>query len=142
MVYIDFNMVRAGVVDHPAQWPFTGYKEILSDRERYKLIDKKKLQELLHVDNEQMLKESYKKQIETSFNNENLERDSCWTESVAIGGKDFVENIKDELGARAVHRKTIKSRNNYELRETGTSYTLNFIGEINGLREKISSNSD
>ncbi len=28
--YIDLNMVRAGVVDHPAQWPHSGYNEIQS----------------------------------------------------------------------------------------------------------------
>ena len=28
MVYIDTNMVRAGVVSHPSEWPFSGYNEI------------------------------------------------------------------------------------------------------------------
>ena len=28
LVYIDLNMVRAGVVDHPKMWPFCGYNEI------------------------------------------------------------------------------------------------------------------
>jgi putative transposase len=28
MVYIDLNMVRAGVVDHPSEWPDCGYHEI------------------------------------------------------------------------------------------------------------------
>ena len=28
LVYIDLNMVRAGVVNHPSEWPFCGYNEI------------------------------------------------------------------------------------------------------------------
>ena len=28
LVYIDLNMVRAGVVKHPSEWPFGGYNEI------------------------------------------------------------------------------------------------------------------
>lgn len=28
LVYIDLNMVRAGVVVHPSEWNFGGYKDI------------------------------------------------------------------------------------------------------------------
>jgi putative transposase len=28
IVYIDLNMVRAGVVKHPSEWPYSGYNEI------------------------------------------------------------------------------------------------------------------
>jgi len=37
LVYIDLNMVRAGVVKHPAEWPFSGYDEIQNQR-RYSFI--------------------------------------------------------------------------------------------------------
>ena len=30
LVYIDLNMVRAGVVNHPSEWPYGGYHEIQS----------------------------------------------------------------------------------------------------------------
>lgn len=39
MSYIDLNMVRAGIVDHPSKWKFGGYHEIRKPKERYKLID-------------------------------------------------------------------------------------------------------
>ena len=39
LVYIDLNMVRAGVVGHPCDWPHGGYREIQSPPERYSLID-------------------------------------------------------------------------------------------------------
>ena len=33
-VYIDLNMVRAGVVAHPSEWGFCGYHEIQKPKER------------------------------------------------------------------------------------------------------------
>ncbi len=38
LVYIDLNMVRAGVVKHPSEWPFGGYNEI-QEPKRKKCID-------------------------------------------------------------------------------------------------------
>ncbi len=41
MVYIDLNMVRAGVVAHPAQWPWCSYSEWMGQRRRYGVVDRK-----------------------------------------------------------------------------------------------------
>jgi putative transposase len=47
--YIDLNMVRAGVVPHPHDWPWCGYRELVGDRSRYRLLDIDRLLELLGV---------------------------------------------------------------------------------------------
>jgi REP-associated tyrosine transposase len=39
MVYIELNMVRAGVVGHPEQWPWCSYQEWMGQRRRYVLTD-------------------------------------------------------------------------------------------------------
>ncbi len=39
LLYIDLNMVRAGVVSHPEQWPHGGYNEIQRPRRKNILID-------------------------------------------------------------------------------------------------------
>jgi len=57
MVYIDLNMVRAGVVPHPSEWPFCGYHEILNTRQRYT--------PLLHKDAVESTAYPYKKAIST-----------------------------------------------------------------------------
>ena len=41
------NMVRAGVVEHPAEWEFCGYKEIQNPRKRKGIIDFDRLIDLL-----------------------------------------------------------------------------------------------
>ncbi|MCJ7642491.1 MAG: transposase, partial [Desulfobacterales bacterium] len=49
MAYVDLNMVRAGVVSHPSEWPFCGYHEIQSPRQRYSLIDYESLIDLFDI---------------------------------------------------------------------------------------------
>lgn len=47
IVYMDLNMVRAGVVNHPSEWMFGGYNEIQNPRRKCALIAYDKLQTLL-----------------------------------------------------------------------------------------------
>ena len=39
LVYIDLNMVRAGVVNHPGKWKVCGFNEIQNPRLRYRILD-------------------------------------------------------------------------------------------------------
>jgi hypothetical protein len=39
VVYIDLDMVRAGVVKHPREWENSGYREIQKPPSRYGIID-------------------------------------------------------------------------------------------------------
>ena len=49
--YVDLNMVRAGVVEHPSQWRWCGYDELTGKRTRYCLLDFDRLLESLDVAN-------------------------------------------------------------------------------------------
>lgn len=55
LVYVDLNMVRAGVVDHPSEWKWSGYHEIQKPKRRYRLIDHDKLLGLLNADSNETL---------------------------------------------------------------------------------------
>jgi putative transposase len=46
LVYIDMNIVRAGVVKHPAEWAHGDYREIQQPPKRYRIIDTQVLMEL------------------------------------------------------------------------------------------------
>src|SRR3989339_150417 len=63
MTYIDMNMVRAGVVEHPRQWEFGGYNEIQMPRKRKAIIDFDRLMDLLGFDNYDDLKEAHNKWV-------------------------------------------------------------------------------
>lgn len=103
LVYIDLNMVRAGVVQHPSEWAYGGYKEILNPPSRYRLLARDRLKKLLSVD-EEALGVAYLGWIEEAMKTETC-RQPNWSESVAVGGKKFVARIKEELGFKAIGRK-------------------------------------
>ena len=67
MVYIDLNMVRAGVVPHPSEWPFCGYHEILNIRQRYTLIDHESLTDLFNISSIEELRKTYRGWVEESL---------------------------------------------------------------------------
>jgi REP-associated tyrosine transposase len=60
MVYIDTDMVRAGVVSHLSMWRFCGYNEIQEPRRKNVLIDYERLQGLLRVGSYDQLRRSHK----------------------------------------------------------------------------------
>jgi len=122
MVYIDMNMVRAGVVDNPEDWPFCGYNEILHLPKRYGLIDTAKVIALLQMRDFEELQESRKHLIEEALESTNHGRVSKWTESIAVGSKGFIEATKERLGIRAKGRKVFRNNGAYELREPAAPY--------------------
>jgi putative transposase len=59
IAYIDANMVRAGVVDHPSMWPFSGYNEIQKPKRKNILIDYERLQGLFGAESYDQLRSSH-----------------------------------------------------------------------------------
>lgn len=122
LAYIDLNMVRAGAVEHPSKWVFSGYNEIQKPRERYALIDYEGLKRLLDFKSMYDLAESYRGWIEELLNEGNHSRDEKWTESVAVGSEGFVEATKERLGFKAKGREVVGRDGSYELRESPAPY--------------------
>ena len=121
MVYIDMNMVRAGAVRHPGAWPYCGYQEFIGIKQKYTLINKVRIIRIMQMD-EKDFQELYLAQVEDYLKAKRFQRESCWTESIAVGNKDFVEAIKQNLGVKARGRCVAKKSRYFELREAGTSY--------------------
>ena len=134
LVYVDMNMVRAGVVKHPSEWPFSEYNEIKEPRKRYTLMDYRGLMELLNFRTKEDLKDAYIKWIEESLKDGAHVRDTRWTESVAVGSREFVEQTKERLGIRAQGRGIQEKGDSYELRETVSPYIIHFGGQKADLR--------
>jgi len=134
MVYIDLNMVRAGVVSHPTEWPFNGYNEIQDPPQRYSVIDRKRLMDLLGIDDSERLSRTYKGWMEDALRQGGNAREGKWTQSIAVGSKSFVEEVKDKLGFRAIGRKVVSTGDVYELKENEVSYSSDFDGKMSTLR--------
>lgn len=75
MIYIDMNMLRAGVVGHPSEWPFSGYKEIVNPPKRYALISINRLCDLLGVNSPDYFDETYNRWIEEALKKTGMGRE-------------------------------------------------------------------
>jgi hypothetical protein len=136
MVYIDLNMVRAGIVTHPSEWPFSGYNEIQNPRERYSLIDHESLMKLVGVGTMEALKESYRDWVGESLAVQGRKREPIWTESIAVGSEGFVRQTKAGLGIKAIGREVIGEKGVCELREPEIPYSPNIGDENDDLRHQ------
>jgi putative transposase len=127
MLYIDFNMVRAGVVDHPSSWSQCGYQEIIKPQRRYARIDHKTLMIMLGMKDLDELREYYQGYVEEKISRKEHERDSIWTEALAVGDEGYVTGVKNQLLGKAVGRKTQeRAEGVFELREPVTPYNAVF----------------
>ncbi len=123
MVYIDTNMVRAGVVKHPAMWSFCGYNEIQEPRRKNVLIGYEKLQWLLGAGSYDQLRSSHKEWVDEYCEGREKARKDELTGSVAVGSRAFVEKVKSLLGFRAKGREVIKGGEGYQIREGAAFYS-------------------
>lgn len=122
MVYIDLNMVRAGVVKHPKDWPFCGYRYISVPPQRYRLTDNRKLMELMNIEEIDRFCETYRKWVDAAIMQGDIKRQPQWTESIAVGDKVWVEKVKDQMGYKAIGRKVVENSDSYVLKEAQQPY--------------------
>jgi len=134
MIYIDMNMVRAGVVSHPKEWPFCGYHEIQNPRQRYGIIDYQRLVTLLQVRDLQGVQETCGHAIEEALGSKNQVRESKWSEAIAVGSKRFVEATKDLLGIKAKGRRILAEDGADVVREPAAPYGRDFAPTNSSLR--------
>lgn len=121
IVYIDLNMVRTGVVSHPSEWAFGGYNEIQNPRKKKVLIDHQKLMELTGFEDYNALCATHRELVDLALANDSNNRQSQWTESIAVGSKSFLEDIKAKLGVLAKGRKVVGD-DVLQLREKSKTY--------------------
>ena len=126
VVYIDLNMVRAGVVDHPCEWPFCGYNEIQEPKRKKILIDYRRLTRLLGFNSYDEVKKYHQRWVESFLGDGKNLRDEKWTKSIAVGNRSFVERVKSLMGGLAIGRKSVEVGESYVLREPATPYGAHF----------------
>ena len=121
MAYIDRNMCRAGIVKHPAEWECCGYHAIQNPPQRYRIVDRECAADFLGYASGDDLAAAQRDWVE-SWQESQSGRDVTWSESLAVGNKDFVERVRVMLGSRARHRQTDRDGDRFILREPRSSY--------------------
>jgi putative transposase len=126
LVYIDLNMVRAGVIDHPSNWPHGGYNEIQAPRRKNIIIAYERLRELAGFRNYAAFASTHRKWVHAALVEIDAKRESRWTESIAVGSSPFIERIKNAMGAMAKGRSVQPTEGAFELREAQSAYNSIF----------------
>ncbi len=129
IIYIDLNMVRTGIINHPSQWYWCGYNEIQNPRRKNIVIAYEKLRELAGFNTFDTFQAAHKKWIDDSLTTCENKRESRWVESVAIGGNTFVKKILFQLGARAKGRKILEAGDAFQICEEIEPYNCLFDSE-------------
>ena len=124
------------MVKHPLEWAMSGYNEIQDPPDRYGLIDLNGLMELCGLINKAQLKNEYKQWVEDSINNDGIIRESCWTDSIAVGNRQFVEDTKVKLGLKVQGRKVVESNDMYVRKEPYVPYNAHLDNEKDLLRSE------
>lgn len=117
LVYIDLNMVRAGRVQHPREWDTCGYKEIQLPRTRHRIINTGALMNVLGISDLGVLRRSHRDWVEEALDSGDHGRDPAWTEALAVGSRDFVEQFRDAQGPIARNRPIETAGETCHLRE-------------------------
>ena len=122
MKYIDLNMVRAGMVPHPSDWDWCGYRELMGIRKRYCLINMDMVLAQYQETSIDDFRSNYAFAIQDAINRQELQRDPAWTESIAVGTKSFVDEIQQATNNRTDFTIKEVSANKWTIKETTTPY--------------------
>jgi len=119
-------MVRAGVVSHPKDWLHGGYFEVQNPSKRYRLINTKRLCQLLSLDNEENLRLSRAMWVGDALKQDKVYKEEKWTKSLAVGGLDFTEAFIGSLGMKGQNRVIQLVDDAYVVKEPSAAYSLLF----------------
>ncbi len=103
MTYIDLNMVRAGVVEHPGGWRFSGFHECREQKHRYQLLDRERIQLLFRKRSWPEFRIWREEVIRRNLAPDSRfrRRDDRWTGAIAVGSETYIERIREELKSSA-----------------------------------------
>ena len=123
LVYIDMNMVRAGVAKHPHDWATCGYHEIQNPRDRYGLIDHDSLAKLLRFQSVSELQKQHRQWIDEALHENALAREAKWSQSIAVGSESFVNRFADTVNPEISKGRTTTVDESFVVREPSTAYS-------------------
>ncbi len=79
---------------HPSQWRWCGYEELSGKRLRYCIIDSERLLETMEFNSTEEFQTVYENLIKMKIESDELKREACWTESLAVGSQKFIQKAQ------------------------------------------------
>ena len=126
LTYIDLNMVRAGVVSHPGDWPHGGYREVQSPPMRYRIIDIPTLMGLCGSKSLAELQELLSEWVVRGLAASQSGREEKWSQGTAVGNDAFIESIRSSLGMKTRHKQTVTYQEGNAVKQERCSYDVDF----------------
>ena len=136
LTYIDMNMVRAGVVNHPRDWPASGFHEIQTPFQRCRIVDHQALLYLLEISSLSELQQRHLLWIDDAIQRDDAQYNAMWSNSIAVGNEAFVKAVKSQPTLKAKYRDIDTKEDAFLQRETDVTYTAHFVGETDVLSTK------
>ncbi len=122
LIYIDMNMVRAGVVKHPHDWATCGCHEIHNAKDRYGIVDHDSLAKLLRFHSVSELPKQHPRWIDEALHENALAREAKWSQNIAVGGESFVNQFVDTVNPEISKGKTTVVSDSFVVRAPSISY--------------------
>lgn len=123
LMYVELNMVRCGVVKHPREWEWVGYRELMGERRRYRLLDLERLCWRLRTSSLSEVRENLERSLAERIAQNQMQRESCWTEALAVGRREFVEKVEPQIATRR-EMEIVESETGWLLKEGPVPYGL------------------
>jgi putative transposase len=132
LCYIELNMVRCGVVRHPREWEWVGYHEIVGSRRRYRLLDLERLAWRLSTASLADVAENLNASLEEEIARDQVRREACWTEGLAVGSVGYLEGIRPRIRSRRETELVETTEDVWTLREPVLPYGTEAAGKRPG----------
>lgn len=122
IAYIDLNMVRAGAVTDPADWPHSGYAELVARTARHAICDVPTLFPLCGY----TTLDAFRRDRRSWVSNPVLDRADYWTQAVAVGSPAFIDQFCKDLGSLRLRRRVTSApgETTQVLREPAPEYLV------------------
>ncbi len=100
LFYIDLNMLRAGVVRHPAEWKYGSFNEFVEKTQRCCIINKDELLKSLQISNFEDFKKWYILTLDDKLGGIASSRQKFWSKAIAVGDEDWLNNEAGNMNVK------------------------------------------
>ena len=100
IVYIDLNMVRAGVVKNPLSWVYSGFYEVQQSPKRYRLIDLPTLLALCGFSKQVDFQQARRQWVEQALQGAFAMRDARGRKRLRLAAKRSSRRLKESWEAK------------------------------------------
>jgi len=106
LFYIDLNMVRAGAVTHPAEWPHTAWHEFVGGKKYKLIVNFPRLLKALEMPDMEHFRTWYQHNLEIRLAGLAHQRELYWSRARAVGDETWLTDMVGKKRQANIHRNS------------------------------------